>query len=149
MHWLRDLGRMGGAAAGRDVRQAGLLRALPLVHAAVLDGRLPMAQAVVLTRLVGVIEAAALAEAEPALVLVALDRDPQELARWVAHQIATWCEPQLDADERTAHDKRYLQTWREADGMLAGRFRLTAADSEAFLTVLEPLARRQVLADEA
>ncbi|MCW2613223.1 MAG: hypothetical protein JWN08_217 [Frankiales bacterium] len=117
------------------------------MHAPVLVGRLPMAQALVLTRLAGVIDPAGLAEAEPSLVLVALDRDPPELARWVAHQIATWCGPQFDADDRSQHDKRYLQVWREADGMLSGRFRLTAADSEAFLTVLELLARHQALAD--
>jgi hypothetical protein len=34
-----------------------------------------MAQALVLTRLAGVIDPAGLAEAEPSLVLVALDRD--------------------------------------------------------------------------
>jgi hypothetical protein len=60
----------------------------------------------------------------------------------VTHQIATHCEPALDADDATARDKRYLTHRREADGSLFGRFRLTAEDSETLLTALEPLARR-------
>lgn len=146
-HWWRDATGDGGPAAGSDVRTAGLLARLPLVRAAVLDGRLAMSRAVVLTRLVGQIDPAALAEAEPSLVQVALERDPQALADWVRHQLATWCEPRFEADQRSQDAKRYLQTRREPDGMLSGRFRLTTADAETVLTVLEPLARPAGLAD--
>lgn len=146
-HWLRDVAGTGGPAAARDVREAGLLRRLPLVRAAVLDGRLAMAHALVLTRLVDRIDDGPLAEAEPNLVDVAVGRDPHSLGVYVAHLLATWCEPQFDADERTQQSKRYLQTRRESDGMLSGRFRLPSAESEALLTVLEPLARRQGVRD--
>ena len=147
-HWLRDRTGCGAPAAGAQVRLAHDLRELPLVLAAVLDGRLGIAQARVLTRLVGQIDPAALAEAEPDLIAVASERDPQALADWVRHLLATWCEPQFEHDQQTQERQRYLQTWRTPDGMLAGRFRLTTADAEAFLTVLEPLARPAGLADD-
>ena len=146
-HWLRDLTTTGGSAAGRAVHVATLLRSLPLLSAAVRDGRVQPAQAAVLTRLVGPIDPQALADAEPALVLVAAQRDPQSLAVYVSHLLATWCEPQFEADSRSQQARRYLQTSREAGGMLTGRFRLTAADSETFLTLLEPLARPSGLAE--
>ncbi len=146
-HWLRDLTNSGGPAAGAAVRLARLMRSLPLVQQAVRDGDVQPAQAAVLTRLVGSIDAAALAQAEPSLVEVAAERDPQALAVYVSHLLATWCEPQFEADCRSQEAKRYLQTTREPDGMLSGRFRLTGADSEAFLSLLEPLARSTGLAD--
>ena len=147
-HWWRDSCGAGAPAAGRDLRLSERLGHLPLVRAAVLDGRLAMARAVVLTRLVGEVEASALAEAEPSLVEVALERDPQALAQYVAHLLATWCEPAFEVDARSQRAKRYLQTSRDADGMLTGRFRLTATDSEGLLTLLEPLSRRSGLADD-
>ena len=145
--WLGELTNSGPSAAGRAVRVATLLRSLPLVVAAVLAGQVQPAQAAVLTRLVGPIGAQALADAEPALVLLAGGRDPQSLAVYVSHLLATWCEPQFEADSRSQQAKRYLQTSREDDGMLFGRFRLTAADSETILTLLEPLARSTGLSE--
>ena len=68
--------------------------------------------------------------------------DPAQLGHWVSHQIATHCEPVFEAEQERAHAKRYLTHHRDADGSLTGRFRLSAEDSEAFLTALEPLARR-------
>lgn len=147
-HWWRDAVGAGAPAAGSDVRTASRLTALPLVLAAVQDGRLPVARAVVLLRLVGEVAADALAEAEPNLLAVALERDPQQLGQYVAHLLATWCEPAFEAAARTQEAKRYLQTSRDADGMLSGRFRLTSADSETFLTLIEPLARRDGLGDQ-
>ncbi len=146
-HWLRELTNMGGPAAGSALRTAIALRSLPLVSAAVRAGNVGPAQAAVLTRLVGPIDPAALADAEPALVTVAAGRDPQSLADYVRHLLATWCEPQFENDQRTQDAKRYLQTRREDDGMLTGRFRLTSADSETILTLLEPLARSTGLTD--
>ncbi len=74
-HWLRDRTGCDGGEAARQVRLAVELRGLPLVLGAVLDGRLSLAHARVLCRLVGQIEAAALAEAEPNLLAVAAERD--------------------------------------------------------------------------
>lgn len=147
-HWLRDLGNTGGPAAGRDVRNAALLRRMPVVLAAVTEGRLGLAQALLLTRFVDRIDAAALAEAEPNLVLVAIERDPQALALWVNDRLATWCEPQFDKDVDNQQAKRYLQTSRESDGMVFGRFRLPSAEGEALMTVIEPLARKAGDADD-
>jgi hypothetical protein len=67
---------------------------------------------------------------------------------WVAHQIATHCEPVFEAEQARSHDKRYLMHRREADGSVQGRFRLSREDSETLLTALEPLARRNVTGDD-
>jgi len=64
----------------------------------------------VLTRLIGKIDLAQLLACQAALIEVAAGRHPQALAVWVRELIATHCEPQLEHDERTAQDKRYLQT---------------------------------------
>lgn len=74
-------------------------------------------------------------------------RRPAPLGRWVAHQIATYVEPALQAEQDSAHGRRFLQTSREADGSLRGRFLLSREDSEAFPTAVEPLARRTDLSD--
>ncbi len=146
-HWLRELTNSGSSAAGSAVRVATDLRSLPLVAAAVVAGQVQPAQAAVLTRLVGRIDPRALAEAEPALVQLAAQRDPHSLGDYVSHLLATWCAPQFEADSRSQDNKRYLQTRREDDGMLTGRFRVTRTDSETILTLLEPLARSTGLLD--
>ena len=139
--WLADVQRSTPGATASQLRTARLLRHLPLVAAAVLDGRLTPAQAAVLTRLVGRIDEAALLEAQPAMVEVAAAMDPTQLGLWVAHQLATHCEPAFDDEQDRARDRR-LTSRREADGSLRGSFLLPAEDSEALLTALEPLARR-------
>ncbi len=146
-HWLRELTNSDSSAAGSAVRVATDLRSLPLVAAAVVAGQVQPAQAAVLTRLVGQIDPPALAEAEPALVQLAAQRDPRSLGDYVSHLLATWCAPRFEADSRTQENKRYLQTRREDDGMLSGRFRVTRTDSETILTLLEPLARSTGLLD--
>jgi len=146
-HWLRELTNSGGSAAGSAVRVATDLRSLPLVAAAVVAGQVQPAQAAVLTRLVGQIDPQALTEAEPALVQLAAQRDPHSLGDYIAHLLATWCAPQFEADSCSQEAKRYLQTRREDDGMLTGRFRVTRTDSETILTLLEPLARPTGLTD--
>jgi hypothetical protein len=88
-----------------------LQQALPGIAAAVLDGSPALPRAEVLTRLVGVIDPHALAEAEPALLATAQLMDPTGLAAYVRHLIATWVEPVLDADETTAANKR---AWRRS-----------------------------------
>ena len=145
--WLADVRHQSPSAIGRELRTSLALQSLPLVVAAVLDGVLTPQQAAVLSRLVGKIDLAGLVEAQPQLVLVAADRDPAALADWVRHQIATHCEPALEADDDRGRAKRHLQTSRDADGSLRGRFVLPAEDAETFLTALEPLARRAARTD--
>lgn len=145
--WLRDTTGCGPSAAGTTVQVGVDLRALPLVAQAVRMGRVGAEQARVLTRLVGRIPAADLLESQPALIEVAAGRDPQALAVWVRHLIATWCEPAHDADDRSAHNKRYVQTRRNGDGTIRGSFLLTDEDAESLFTVLEPLARPAGLND--
>jgi hypothetical protein len=120
-------------------RTSAALRALPAVDK-VLDGRLTPEQAGVLARLVGKIDLDALVESQPELVTIAAGMDPVQLGSWVAPLIATHCEPALDEAADRGRDERYLQTSRDADGCLRGRFVLTGEDSEAVLTALEPLA---------
>jgi hypothetical protein len=145
--WLADLQHSTPSHAGTQLGTARLLRSMPLVTAAVLDGVLTPAQAAVLTRLVGKIDPDALVESQPQLIAVAATMDPAQLGHWVNHQIATHCEPVFDAEQDRAHAKRYLTSRREADGSLLGRFRLSAEDGEVFLTALEPLARRNQVLD--
>jgi hypothetical protein len=145
--WLAVATRTSPGAAGSRLRVSALLRELPLVAQAVLDGVLTQEQAAVLSRLVGRIPVADLAEVEPQLVEVAAGRDPVALAQWVRHLIATHCEPALDDDEARAHERRHLTTRRGADGSVRGRFALAAGDAEPVLTALEALSRRQGDAD--
>ena len=145
--WLAELRHDSASAAGSRLRTAGLLRQLPLIADAVLEGLLTPAQAHVLTRLVGKIDHEALLESQASMLLIAAPLELDALRRWVAHQIATHVEPALEAEQDRAHDRRYLQTSRQADGSLRGRFLLSREDSEAFLTTIEPLARRTDLAD--
>ena len=145
--WLRDTTLCGGSAAGTQVQLAKLLRQLPQIADAVLTGQVSQASAAVLTRLIGNIDLAQLLASQAALIEVAAGRDPQALGLWVRELIATHCEPQLDHDERTAQDKRYLQTRNNHDGTIRGSFLLPAADAESLLTALEPLARSTGLSD--
>ena len=140
--WLADPQHATPSAAGTQLRTARLLRSMPLVCDAVLDGVLTQQQATVLTRLVGKIQPDALTESQPHLIAVAATMDPAQLSHWVAHQLATHCEPVFDAEQERAHAKRYLTHRRDDDGSLFGRFRLPAEDAETLLTALEPLARR-------
>jgi hypothetical protein len=74
--------------------------------------------------------------------------DPVQLGLWVAHQIATHCEPAFDEQQTRARQRRFLTSRRDADGSLRGSFLLPAEDSESFLTALEPLARRNPTNDD-
>lgn len=146
--WLAEVRRDSASSAAGRLRTAGLLRQLPVIADAVLEGLLTPAQAQVLTRLVGTIDDEALLESQEAILLVAAPLDPVALGRWVAHQIATHVEPASEAEQDRAHDRRFLRTSREADGSLRGRFLLSREDSEALLSALEPLARRTASSDE-
>ena len=142
--WLAEVRCDTASAAGGRLRTSTLLREhLPLVADAVVDGVLTVAQAHVLTRLIGKIDADVLVETQDAIITVAAGRDPAAVGAWVADRIATYCEPALEADDRNSSERRYLQTRREADGALRGSFLLSREDSEAFVTALEPLARKQ------
>ena len=141
--WWRETTRVAGAQAGRDLRRASVLDELPLWGQAVVDGVLTPAQAQVLCRLHGRLPDTELLASQADLVTVASTCNPNDLALWVRHLIATWCEPELDAEQSTAENNAWLQLDRRPDGRLAGRFVISSEDSEALLTVLEPLARRQ------
>ena len=88
--WLAQVQHTTAGTAGSQLRTARLLRDLPLVTAAVLDGVLTPAQAAVLTRLVGRIDPAGPEASEAELITVAGGMDPHSLGLWVAHQIATY-----------------------------------------------------------
>jgi len=145
--WWRDEAHVTGQRAGADVRRAEVLRDLPVLAAAVTADRLTAKQAEVLCRLHGKIALADLQASQEQLVLVAAPLNPEALARWVRHQIATHCEPALEAEQGKALDRRHLQLTHEPDGTVRGRFVLASEDAEAVLTVLEPLARKQGLED--
>jgi hypothetical protein len=141
--WLAEATRTSSQAAGARLAKATALRELPLVVDAVLEGALSQEQAAVLARLVGRIPTPHLVECQSELIAVAAGRDPVQLAAWVAHQIATHCEPALDDDESAAHERRHLTTRQSPDGSVKGRFSLPGGDAEALLTAVEALARKQ------
>ncbi len=145
--WWRDAAVLTGQQAGADVRRAEVLHDLPLIAAAVRDGRLTPAQAAVLCRLHDRIPLEDLQASQEQLVLVAAGMNPEALGKWVSHQIATHCEPALEAEQDKARQRRYLQATQHGDGTVRGRFVLAAEDAEVVLTVLEPLARKQGLND--
>jgi hypothetical protein len=142
--WVAEVGGDSAYAAGRMLRVATALQSgLPRVAAAVLDGTVPFVRAEVLTRLVGKIAPAALAEAQDGLIVTAQVMDPQQLADYVRHLLATWVEPVVEDAEADASARRYLKTRQQPDGSLWGSFLLPAGDAETVLTGLEPLARKQ------
>ncbi|HUR13226.1 MAG TPA: DUF222 domain-containing protein [Mycobacteriales bacterium] len=146
-HWWRDAAVLTGAQAGAQLRHASVLRDLPVINAAVLAGDLAPAQARGLARLHGRIALADLQDSQTQLVQVTRPLHTEALGKLVAHLIATHCEPALEADQAKAHERRYLQLRTDPDGTVHGSFLLANEDAEAVLTVLEPLARRQELAD--
>ena len=83
-----------------------------------------------LCRLDGKIGAADLEASQSQLVQVGQTMNPEVLAQWVRHQIATHCEPALDHEHDTARRRRYLQLTRNPNGTVSGRFVLTDEDAE-------------------
>ncbi|MCW2713792.1 MAG: hypothetical protein JWN88_839, partial [Frankiales bacterium] len=145
--WLRDATLCGGAPAGSRVRLSSALASLPLLAVAVTGGTVGRAQAAVLTRLINPLGLDAVLPVQHQLIALARTRDPDALAAWVRHQIATHSEPALEHDQRTAQTKRYLQTRNNHDGTIRGSFLLPSEDYETIATVLEPLARPAGLSD--
>ena len=145
--WLRGATGASGNAAGRRVRTSVALRELPLILDAVVDGRISPEHGRVLTRLVGAIEPQRLLDSQEALLEVARRTDPEQLAQYVRHLLATWCEPRLEAEEAAAEDRRFFQVRNKHNGSWRGVFELPDAQMEIVLTALEPLARRDGDAD--
>jgi hypothetical protein len=140
--WLRAATGVSGHAAGRRVRTSVALRELPLVEEAVVAGSITPEHGRVLTRLVGAIEPQALLASQQPLLEVARRTDPEQLAQFVRHQIATWCPPRLEDEEQAAEDRRFFAYRNTHRGSWRGSFELPDAAMEQVLTVLEPLARR-------
>ena len=145
--WLRTVALVSGNAAGRQIRTAVALRELPDVADAVVDGLLTIEHGRVLARLVGRIAPQALLTSQPQLIEVARRTDPEQLAIYVRHLLATWCEPELEADEAAAEDRRFLQVRNKHDGSWHGSFALPDAAMEIVLPVLEALSRREGIGD--
>jgi hypothetical protein len=145
--WLRDVAHVSGRQAGQRVRTAEALRALPHVADAVVDGCRTAEHGRALARLVARIPDPALTASQHELLEVARRTDPDQLAHYVRHLLATWCEPELEQQEDDAVAGRFLQLTNKHNGRVRGVFELPDADAEVLLTVLEPLARRDGLDD--
>jgi hypothetical protein len=140
--WLRQVAKVTGKEAGRQLRTSVALRELPLVSDAIVDGLISPEHGQILTRLVGKIDAQALLDSQPQLIEVAIRTDPSQLASYVQHLIATWCEPDLEAEGAAAEDRRFLTLVNKHNGSWRLTGELPDADAEIVLTVLETLARR-------
>lgn len=146
--WLRHTTNSTGTVAGRTIRTSVALRELPLVRDAIVDGVMTEEHGRVLARLVGKIEPTALLASQPELVEVARRTDPDQLANYVRHLIATWCEPVLAAEEESAERARFFMMRNKHNGRWRGTFDVTDAVAEVIQTVIEPLARRSGDDDE-
>jgi hypothetical protein len=140
--WLRGAADVTGTAAGRQIRTSTALRSLPAVVDAIIDGTITPQHGQALSRLVGRIDPAALLRSQPELIEVARRTDPHQLEQYVSHQLATWCEPDLDAEEASAQERRFLQLRDTHRGSVRGSFEIPDAAAEIVRTVLETLARR-------
>ena len=140
--WLRSVTGVAGHAAGRRVRTSVALRELPLILDAVVEGVITPEHGRVLTRLVGAIDPQRLRASQEPLLEVARRTDPDALAQYVRHLLATWCEPALEDEEAAAEDRRFVAYRDTHRGSYRGSFELPYADMEQALTLLEPLARR-------
>ena len=140
--WLRTVTRTTGSSAGSRIRTSVRLRELPAVADAIVDGLLTDEHGRQLARLVGKIDPAALLRSQPELIEVARRTDPQQLASYVSHLLATWCEPDLAAEEEAAEDRAFLQLRDTDRGSVRGSFEVPHAGAEVIRTVLETLARR-------
>jgi hypothetical protein len=140
--WLRQVAQVTGNEAGRQIRTSVALRELPLVRDAVVDGTITPEHGRILTKLVGKIDPGALEDSQPALIEVATRTDPSQLASYVRHLLATWCEPDLEAEEAAAEDRRFFTYRDQHNGSWRGSFELPDAAMEIVRTALEPLARR-------
>ncbi len=139
--WWRDAARTSGPAAGAQVRAAEALRELPLIAGAVVTGRLTPEVGRLLARLVGPIDPQTLRDCQPELLQVITGLPPDAVARQVAHWLATFCEPALDADDEQASRRRRLHLHDQHNGSHRGTFQLPDGDIEVLRTVLEALSR--------
>jgi hypothetical protein len=146
--WLRHSTKTNGPVAGRTIRTSVALRDLPAVRDAIVDGVLTEEHGRVLARLVGKIEPTSLLASQPELIEVARRTEPDQLANYVRHLIATWCEPVLEAEQESAENARFFQMRNNHNGRWSGRFDVPDAVAEVIKTVIEPLARRAGDADE-
>ncbi|MDT7539337.1 MAG: hypothetical protein QOI82_2922 [Actinomycetota bacterium] len=140
--WLRHTTMTTGTAAGRTIRTSVALRELPAVRDAIVDGQITEQHGRVLARLVGKIDPTALLVSQPQLLEVARRTDPEQLANYVRHLIATWCEPVLEAEEQSAGQARFFTMRNQHNGRWRGTFDVPDAVAEVIQTVIEPLARR-------
>jgi hypothetical protein len=125
--WLAEATRTSPGSAGSRVRTSTLLRDLPLVAQAVLDGVLTQARAAVLARLVGTIPLPHLQAVQQQLILVAVGRDPAALpgqpgipAEW-ACATAAWTGPATRGRiEALLCDARISRVLLDQVGQVAG-----------------------------
>lgn len=140
--WWRDELGLSGEAAGHAVRRSRALRSLPVVADAVVSGEISLEKAGALTPLVGKLDDGMLREVQPDLVKGAKQRSVEGVGQWVRSIIAQHSERDLDLEQEAAEGKRLFQHRLGPDGMVRGRFALSAESFETVATVMEPLARR-------
>ena len=104
--WWHDAATLTGQHAGREVRHSTVLRDLPVIGSAVVEGDLAPEQARVLARLHGRIPLEDLQDSQAELVEVAKGLNTDALSKLVSHLIATHCEPALEADQDKARERR-------------------------------------------
>jgi hypothetical protein len=138
--WYRSRTRLDAGEAARRVNAARRLAALPRLETAFTEGTVTARHVTVITDAAIPQRAAAVAACEPALLDLAVQAPPHDVARAVA-RIRDLADPDgtdVSPLPRCGPDpRRYVDVHPTFDGLTEGRFRLDQTVAEALLTALE------------
>ena len=141
--WLHQHERLHVTALAHQVRRAQRLAALPLVLAAVQHGSIRTEHAEVLQSLVGKVDPALLAAAEPVLVELAQAYEPGALKTRVRAWLAEHSLESFTAQENRAADAGWVQLDDQGDGRHKLHGYLPSGQAEGLLTALAALMGRR------
>jgi hypothetical protein len=134
--WVRAATGCAPATAGRDVRLARDLVALPATTSALADGRLSVEHARLIASLRRDLTPGAVAAAEPHLVAAAAGHDPNALRGWVAHVRHAYAPDRVVLDEQSAYAARELTAATTFRGTGVGAWTLPPGLHETVMTAL-------------
>ena len=139
--WVREATLVSPNAAGRAVRLARDLRALPQLAAAVGDGRVSVEHARVIAGLRKDLPDPAVLAALPSLIEAAMGCTPLELGRWVADVRHSYAPERVRVTEVTQYEARSVDTAVTFQGVGDGRWVLPPVLHETVMTALHAFSK--------
>ena len=139
--WVREVTLVSPNAAGRAVRLARDLRALPQLAAAVGDGRVSVEHARVIAGLRKDLPDPAVVAALPSLIEAAMGCTPLELGRWVADVRHSYAPERVRVTEVTQYEARSVDTAVTFQGVGDGRWVLPPVLHETVMTALHAFSK--------